>query len=149
MSQAFQNYDVTSANAELILTVAELFPAGIQLQMFGTDQIYNADAVDMAETRMGADGYMVAGYTPNIQAVTITLEASSPSRFQLAILAEAMVTNKRPYLCNLIATLPAVNSRFVWSKGVLQNTARALSAARTLQPTTWLFHFERFESAGL
>ena len=77
----FDNLDITSANAELILKVAEIYPAGIVLQMFGTDQAFNMEAVDITETRMGVDGRMVAGVTPVIYPVTITLEASSPSRF--------------------------------------------------------------------
>ncbi len=109
-----QNFDITSANAVLILTAEIIFPSGIELQMFGTDQAYNADAVDMAETRMGVDGYMVAGYVPNIQPVTITLEAASPSRAALATLAGAMVSNKTVYACTLVASLPSVNARYVW-----------------------------------
>ena len=73
------NFDITSANAEAILTVEQIFPAGIQLQMFGTDQAVNMDAIDITETRKGVDGKMVAGYTPVIYPVTITLEAASPS----------------------------------------------------------------------
>lgn len=146
---ATQNLDITAANAVLILTVEEIFPSGIELQMFGTDQAYDAPAADMAETRMGVDGFMVAGYVPNIQQVTVTLEAASPSRAQLATVAAAMVTNRRVYACTLTATLPAVNSRFTWTRGVIRNAARALSAAKTLQPTTWQFDFEKFESAGI
>ena len=72
--------DITSANAKLILTCEELYPSGVELQMFSTNQSWNADALQVAETRMGVDGHMAAGYVPNIKTVTVQLEASSPSR---------------------------------------------------------------------
>ena len=58
--------DITSANAKLILTCEELYPSGVELQMFSTNQAWNADALQVAETRMGVDGHMAAGYVPNI-----------------------------------------------------------------------------------
>lgn len=146
MSQ-FLNFDITSANAELVLMVEEIFPAGIALQMFGTDQAYNMDAVDVAETRMGVDGKMVAGYIPVIYPVTITLEAASPSRFALSTLWEAMAVNRRIYKCGLVATLPSLGERVVWSAGVLKNGLVVPPAQKVLGPTTWLLHFEKLERA--
>ena len=142
-----ENFDITSANAELVLTVDEIFPAGIVLQQFGADQAFNMDAIDITETRMGVDGKMVVGYTPAIYPITITLESSSPSRFSLSTLWEAMVANKRPYICGLVATLPSTGERLTWSMGVLKNGAPVPSGQKTLQPTTWLFHFEKLKRA--
>ena len=76
---ASSNFDVTSANAQLVLTVDELYPSGIQLQQFSADGIFSSDSIEMAETRRSVDGYMVAGVIKNISSVTLTLEASSPS----------------------------------------------------------------------
>ncbi len=143
------NMDITSANAELVLIVEEIFTAGIILQNFGTDQAFSMDSVDITETRMGVDGYMVAGYVPVIKPVTITLEASSPSRFALSTVWEAMEANRRIYMCGLVCTLPSVGERLTWSKGVLRSGNVIPSAAKTLQPTTWVFNFERLERAGI
>lgn len=144
-----ENFDITSANAAMILTVEKLFPAGINLQMFGTDQMYDAPTTDIAEARMGVDGKLVMGYIPGIQVVSFTLEAASPSLADLSQLAEAMDANKRPYLCTLVATLPAIRRRYTWSRGGLLTPQRAIPAAKTLQPTTWTFNFEKFETAGI
>lgn len=145
---AGNNFDITSANAELVLTTSGIFPGGIVLEMFGTDQAANVDAVDISETRMGVDGKLVAGYTPAIHAVTITLEASSPSRFSLSTLWEAMAANKRVYTCGLVCTLPSISERLTWSKGVLKNGTVVPPVQKTLGPTTWVFHFEKLERAG-
>lgn len=143
------NFDITSANAELILTVEQIFPAGIILQMFGTDQAVNMDAIDISETRKGVDGKMVAGYVPVIYPVTITLEAASSSHSDLAIVWEAMAANKTIYACTLVATLPSIAQVYTWSMGVLKNGAPFPSAKKTLQPTTWQFDFQDFARAGI
>lgn len=147
MSQS--SFDITSANAELVLTVDELFPGGIVLQMFGTDQAANMDAVDITETRMGVDGHMVAGYMPVIYPVTITLEAASPSRFSLSTVWEAMTTNKRIYSCGLVCTLPGIGERLTWSHGVLKNGTIMPPLEKVLGTTTWLFNFEKLERARM
>lgn len=143
------NFDITSANAELVLTVAEIFPAGIVLQMFGTDQAANMDAVDVTETRMGVDGKMVAGYTPVIYPVTITLEAASPSRFSMSTVWEAMAANRKIYACGLVCTLPSIGERLTWSTGVLKNGVVVPPLQKVLGPTTWLLHFEKLERARI
>lgn len=143
------NLDITSANAEAILTVEQIFPAGIQLQMFGTDQALNMDTIDISETRKGVDGKMVAGYTPVIYPVSITLEAASPSHESLATLWEAMCANKTIYACNLVCTVPSIGTVFTWSVGVLKNGSPFPSMQKVLAPTTWQFHFQDFGRAGL
>lgn len=148
MSQT-ANFDITSANAELVLTVAEIFPSGIILQMFGTDQAFNMDAVDVTETRMGVDGKMVAGYTPVIYPVTITLEAASPSRFSMSTVWEAMAANRKIYPLGLVCTLPSIGERLTWSTGVLKNGVVVPPAQKVLGPTTWLLHFEKLERARI
>lgn len=148
MSQV-QGLDITSANAEAILTVESIYPAGIALQMFGTDQALAMDAIDVAESRKGVDGKLVAGYVPVIYPVTITLEASSPSAAALAAVWQAMATNKRIYACNLVCTVPSIGVVFSWSVGVLKNGAPFPTLQKVLAPTTWQFDFQDFERSSL
>ncbi len=148
MTQSF-NLDITSANAEAILTVEEIYPAGIVLQMYGTDQALDMPAIDISETRKGVDGKLVAGYVPTIYSVTITLEASSPSKEALATVWEAMATNRRIYACNLVCTVPSIRTVFTWSTGVLRNGAPFPSMQKVLAPTTWQFDFQDFEHSGI
>lgn len=149
MSQAYNtNLDITSANAEAVMTVEELFPSGIVLQMFSTDAAINMDNIVVAETRKGVDGKMVAGYVPALYPVTISLEASSPSRYSLAFVFSAMVTNRRPYVCNLVITLPSVRQVYTFSRGVLREGTFLPNLGTTLQPTTWAFDFDELRSAN-
>ncbi|MDR2077023.1 MAG: hypothetical protein LBP61_08885, partial [Desulfovibrio sp.] len=106
-------------------------------------------AIDITETRMGVDGHMVAGYTPVIFPVTITLEASSPSRFSLSTVWEAMSANKRIYACGLVCALPSIGETLTWSKGVMKNGVVVPPLQKVLGPTTWLLHFEKLERARI
>jgi|GEM_PF-4403001 len=69
-----QNFDVTSANAEVILAVEDLYPSGISLQQFSVDNVASAEPVDVTETRRGVDGKMVAGVIKNVTTVAIVVK---------------------------------------------------------------------------
>ena len=140
--------DITSANATAILTVDKLYPAGIELQMFGTDQAISQDKLDIAQTRMGVDGRMVAGVTPNIMPVTITLEAASPSLAALSNLWAKIDAEKRLYKCTLVCTVPAISQIFTWTNGVLFSGLPFPNLEKVLAATTWVFHFERLKRSS-
>lgn len=143
------NFDITSANATAVLTVETLFPAGITLQQFGTDQAIAQASVDITETRMGVDGYMVAGYTPSIKEVTITLEANSPSTQSLSQVWEAMTTNKTIYACTLVCTVPSIGKVYTWAEGVMKSGVPFASLNQILDVTTWVFHFPTIKQASI
>ena len=47
--------DITSANAKCFLTIEELFPAGVLLQNYATDQAVDQDERQISIVRMGVD----------------------------------------------------------------------------------------------
>ena len=131
--------DVTSANATVVLS-CDLFST--QLMQFSTDSMYEGEDDQVAETRMGVDGMMVAGMTPNIKTVTIHLEASSPSVEFLNLLKQSMEKNRTIYDCSMVITLPSIGKRITYSHGVLQSAKDLPDAKKVLDPTTWTFHFQ-------
>lgn len=140
--------DITSANTSLVLTVEELYPSGIELHQFSTDQMFTQGDVQLVEDRMGVDGYLVAGFVSNVKEVTIMLEASSDSYDALAEVARAMEANKKIYLCTLVARAPSLGKTFTWSKGVLYSGTVVPAAQRVYGPTTWVFHFESIDTSN-
>lgn len=140
--------DITSANATLVLTVDLLFPAGIRLEQFATDQSYSMDELTIAEDRMGVDGNLVAGWVPSIKPVTIMLEASSPSYFSLAQLYRACEARRGFYRCGLVASVPSIGKTFIWSQGVLKSGTPVPAGKKVLDPTTWKFDFGKLEVQG-
>lgn len=133
--------DITSANATVILTVEGLFPAGIRLEQFATDQSYSQDELTIAEDRMGVDGQLVAGWVPSIKTVTIMLEASSPSYASLAQLYRACEQKRGFYACRLVASVPGIGKTFSWTNGVLKSGTPVPAGKKVLDPTTWKFDF--------
>ena len=139
------DFNISSANATASLTVDDLFPAGIDLQMFGTDQALKQESSVIVETRVGIDGRMVAGYKPDIIRVTLTLEAASPSLQDLSVLWSAMRSRKTIYECTLVCSVPSINRVFSWSRGVLVSGTPFPSLGKDLRPTDWQFHFQNFD----
>lgn len=146
---AAQYLDITSANAEAILVVEEIYPAGITLQMFGTDQAITQENIPTAETRKGVDGKLVGGYTPAIYPVGITLEASSPSTEALSAVWQAMATNKRVYPCHLTCTVPSIGAVFYWRTGIMKSGSLFPNLQKVLAATQWMFDFQDFERAAI
>ncbi len=143
------NLDITSANAEAILTVEDIFPSGIILQMFGTDQALGMEAITVAETRKGVDGKLVGGFLPAIYPVTITLEAASPSHASLATVWQAMAANRRVYACNLVCTVPSIRTVFTWSVGIMKSGSPFPSLSKVLDATRWVFDFQDFSRSDI
>lgn len=139
------SFDITSANATLVLTVDELYPNGVQLYQFATDQSYSSEAEQIAETRMGVDGMMVAGFTPNIKQVGVQLEVSSPSVAVFDYIIQATKANRKPYRCQLVADVPSIGKTFTWSNGTLQTGSLSGGASRVLNPMQYTFHFQDSE----
>lgn len=131
--------DITSANAVVSLQCS-LFST--TLQQFAADTSFEGEDDQVAETRMGIDGQMVAGQVPNIKAVTIHLEPSSPSLQFLTLLKQAMETNRTVYEVNMVISLPSIGKRITYSHGVLQSAKDLPDGKKVLDPTSWTFHFQ-------
>ena len=131
--------DITSANAILVLKCS-LFNA--TLQQFSADTMYEGEDDQVAETRIGVDGKMVAGQTPNIKAITLHLEASSPSVEYLNLLKQSMEKNRKIYECTMVISIPSIGKRITYSHGVLQSAKDLPDAKKILDPTSWTFHFQ-------
>ena len=140
--------DISSANATLILTVKSLFPSGVKLEMFSTDQSLSMSELQIAETRMGVDGNMVAGYLPSIKEVNVTLEAASPSFAFLSELYRASEMKRGFYECSLTANVPSIARTFVWTAGLLVKGTPVPPFKKVLDPTSWTFHFARLYISG-
>lgn len=139
--------NITSANATAYMVVKDLYPAGFALSNFSTDQAIDQAEDTIAETRMGVDGYMAAGYTPSIKAVTLQFEAASPSVQFLNNLYLASQKNRRTYETTLVINVPAVGKVYTYTGGVLK-TGKALPALkRTLDPVSYGFDFEKMTIA--
>ena len=139
--------DITSANATVAVSVESLF--SVTLENFSADSSFTSDTIQAAETRMGVDGHLAAGFTPAIKTVTINLEAGSPSATFLQLLVQAQETNLKPYKVQMVISVPSIGKRYSFSNGVLQSYKDLPDGQNVLSPTQWVFHFEGLSVEGL
>ncbi|MCC8189703.1 MAG: hypothetical protein LIP77_03560 [Planctomycetes bacterium] len=127
----------------------DLYPAGVTIQQWSADAAISLTQLQIAETRIGVDGFMAAGFVPRIQIVTINLEASSPSFRWMANIWEMMRANRTIYQCGLVVTAPSIGYTFNWKNGVLHSGTPFAAVSQVLGPTSWIFHFERMDSSRI
>lgn len=135
--------DITSANSTAVMTVEELYPSGFTLEMYATDTAISQGDDTVAETRMGVDGKMVAGYTPSIKSLTVTFEAPSPTIPYLETLYQASQQNRRTYKVHLTVTLPSIGKTFKYTNGVLKTAKPLPDLKKVLDPQSFAFDFEK------
>ena len=140
--------NITSANATAVLTVEKLYPAGIELQNFSTEQSISADEVTVAETRMGVDGHMSAGYVPTIYTVNISLEPGSASVRAINNLLKTQQRARQPYTVGLTITIPSIAEIHRYSNGVLKSGKFVPDGQKVLSALSYKFDFESFEPSS-
>ncbi len=133
---------ITSANSVITLVVPGLFPAPVQLSGYAVDKAFLTEAADSAETQMGVDGKMSAGYTPTTRKVTISLQADSPSRDIFSAINQAQKTARDVFFMSGTITIPSTGESYALTRGVLQNMMDIPTAAKVLQPVDYVTIWE-------
>lgn len=137
--------DVTSANAEVIMNIDTLYPAGVKVEQFTSDTAISVDTTDTADVRIGVDGNLVGGWIASIIPITINLEATSPTYEAFANLFNAMQTNKRIYQCTLVISYPSISRRFTLSRGLLRTTQALPAMEQILSAVPFTFNFGKID----
>lgn len=140
---------ITSANSVLTFVVAGLFNTPIQMQGYATDKAFATEAIDLAETIMGVDGKMSAGYVPNVTPQTITLQADSNSKDFFATLIAATKTAREVFWLSGTLVLPGTGEAFTMTRGVLSNIKQIPDGQKTLQPQDYIITWESVNRAIL
>lgn len=140
---------LTSANSIITLAVAGLFDAPRQLQGFSADNIFDTDAVTNAETSMGVDGKLSAGWVPNPVIMNITLQADSLSNdfMEQWYQAEQQLREKLP--ATGLVILSALTKKYTMTRGFLTSYPPTASAGRTLQARRYALTWEAFSPAPI
>ena len=133
---------LTAANAVIMLGVVGLFDTPQQLQGFAADDVFDAEAVDSAETMIGVDGRLSAGFIFAITKMGFTLQADSASVdfFERWYLAQQSA--RELYYAFGTVYLRAVEKKFTLTKGVLRNYKPFPDAKKILQPRKFMLDFE-------
>ncbi len=125
---------LTSANASLALSVANLYAQPVILAGFSTDMIYNSDPMVSAEVLMGVDGVLSAGFVYNPFRFNIELQADSESNQVFDDWWSNSQQNKQAYVGTLTIILPSVKKQALLNRGFLISFPGLPDAARILRP---------------
>jgi hypothetical protein len=140
---------ITSANSMFTITVPGLFPTPVQIQGYSAERAWNTDAQELAETQMGVDGRMTAGFTPNPVNQTVSLQADSPSKVIFNAIAAAQRQSREIYYISASISLPSTGESFILTKGVLKGVKAIPDAAKVLQPMDFAITWESINSSLL
>ena len=141
--------DITSANSTAVMVVDTIFPIGFALEAYATDQSLSMGKSTIAETRMGVDGYMSAGFVPNIKTMTISFEQHSSSIKFLNQLYQLTEANRTIYEVTLVVTVPSVKKTYTFTGGVLKTAKPFADHKKVLDTVSYTFDFERMITASI
>jgi hypothetical protein len=130
--------NITSANSSISFNTALGNEMG---EGYSADNIFTSDFPDFAETRMGVDGKMSAGYIPTIKHLDFSFEASSHNITYFQAIATTVEMTKTPCPIVVSISLPAISKRFVCT-GVVKSVKMLMDAANVLEPMTVGMDFE-------
>lgn len=134
---------ITSADAVFILSSADFSLASTALEGYAADAAFAMDNADTAETQLGVDGKLSAGWIPRSYNQTITLQADSPSSGIFEALVAAQDATRNVFRLNAVITLSGNQRSYTLTRGVLKNYTAMPGAQRVLQPRTYVIEWER------
>ena len=126
-------FTITSANAVIVLTIPNLYTTPQQLIGFAADDIYDIDQQQAAETMMGADGHLSAGFVFAEKKQRFSFSPGSPSVqiFEALKTAEGAIREK--YWINGLTTLTSVGTKYNMVNGVMSVYSPMPNAGRVLK----------------
>lgn len=139
--------DITNANSVLMLGISGLYDTPQQLQGYSADDVFEATAVDSAETQMGVDGKMSAGFVFVPIEWSVTLMADSDSNDIFDQWYEAKKAAKAPYFSNATVLLPSINRKWAMSNGVLVSYTPMPPGKKVLMPRKFGIRWESISPA--
>ena len=134
---------LTSANSIFTLGCIPLYPVAVRIQGFATDDMFSAEAVDMGEVVMGADGHMSAGYTPYKVPLEFTLMADSASNTIMDLIMDYQDMQQEMMEFNASIMISSVGMAYVFTKGYFIKGSPMPDGKKLLQPRKFRFEFNR------
>lgn len=139
---------LTSANAVLAISVANLFNTPIQIQGFASDEAFSFDDVESSETVMGVDGILSAGWIPKELQQSIMLQADSPSVQFFEDWYASQQQARDLLLASGTVTYPSVGKQYNLVRGILRGYKPAPDARKILQPRKFTIIWNYIQPSG-
>ena len=111
---------ITAANATIFLSIANLYTTPVPLQGFAADDIFDTEAIDVAETLMGVDGTLTAGFVWVPTMWSITFQADSASNAIFDAWRQAEISAQEKYPASGIVMLTSLGTQWALTNGYLK-----------------------------
>ena len=134
---------ITSADSTFAISSADFALAATLIEGYAADAAFAMDNTDTAETSLGVDGKLSAGWVPRSYLQTITLQPDSPSTVLFDALVAGQDAARTVFRLNGVITLPGNQRSYSLSRGVLKNYTAMPAGQRVLQPITFQVEWER------
>lgn len=133
---------ITAANAVYILTIPNVLQAPIQLQGFAADDVFDTEPLEAAETLMGVDGILSAGFVfvPVPQSISLQADSASIAVFDAWWTQEQAQKTKFPASGQI--KLPSIGTKWALSNGYLVTYPVIPNAGRTLKPRKFMIRWQ-------
>lgn len=137
---------LTGASAVITLSIQSLFPNPIQLQGFAADDVFDIDAIEIAETQMGVDGHLSAGYVNKEVKQTYSLMADSDSNDIFEAWAQQQRAQVDAFVANGRTNIRATGRTYIMTRGFLTSFQVAPSTGKLLKPRKYTITWESVNS---
>lgn len=134
---------ITSADASFVISSADFALAATILQGYAADAAFATDNAETAQTSLGVDGKLSAGWVPRSYNQTITLQPDSPSRPLFDAIVTAQDAGRAIYRLSGVLHLPGNKYSYTMSRGVLKSYSSIPNAQKILQPMTFVIEWEK------
>lgn len=140
--------DITSTNSKVKM-FSDITPAGLSFEGYSADAGWASEAIQLAEGRMGIDGNLSFGYTPNPVSMTFTFQPDSPTIETLNNIVLATQTARKPTILQMNITIPALNRTYSCVNGSIINAKVIADGAKVLEPQTYTILFKTITPSPL
>jgi hypothetical protein len=140
---------ITSANSVVMLAVPGVFNAPQPLSQFAVDDIFTNEPIQAAETAMGVDGFLAAGFVFAPVPWAVSLMADSPSNDFFDQWYQANVKAIDVFRCNGSIWLPSLGKKFNMNNGALTTYRNMPDAAKTLRSRSFQITWQNISPAPL
>ena len=133
---------LTAANCVLLLSIPGLYDTPQQLQGFATDDVFSSETIAPAETMMGVDGKLSAGWTPVAIKQTFNLQGDSDSVEIFEDWYAAQQRRRETYFASGRAHIPSIARKYIMRRGILTGYSPTPSVKKIVQPRVFEITWE-------
>lgn len=138
---------LTNANSILTLAVGDLDIGPVQLQGFGTNDMFDTTAIKSAEVIVGVDGVKSQGYIAFLVPFKFTLQADSLSIDVMDAIQEAQEAAQETYELSMSLSAPGLGKLWTFINGTITEFKKTPKGEKLMQAQSYEITFGKMISS--